>query len=43
MHDPYANYDSDQLGPLTHQLSCQHLLRDLTGTGEIYPQAHWPA
>jgi hypothetical protein len=43
VHDRYQNYDSEALGTLTHQLCCQHLLRDLTGAGEVYPQAHWPA
>jgi hypothetical protein len=43
VHDRYANYDSQALGTLTHQLCCQHLLRDLTGAAETYPQAHWPA
>jgi len=27
---------------LTHQLCCQHLLRDLAGAAEVYPDAHWP-
>lgn len=43
VHDRYQNYDSAALGALTHQLCCQHLLRDLAGAGEVYPQAHWPA
>jgi transposase len=42
VHDRYQNYDSHQLGELTHQLCCQHLLRDLVGAGEAYPDAHWP-
>jgi len=42
VHDRYQNYDSDQLGALTHQLCCAHLLRDLAGAGETYPDAHWP-
>lgn len=42
VHDRYQNYDSAELGELTHQLCCQHLLRDLDGAGEIYPDAHWP-
>jgi hypothetical protein len=25
-----------------HQLCCQHLLRDLAGAAELYPDAHWP-
>jgi transposase len=42
VHDRYQNYDSAELGELTHQLCCQHLLRDVDGAAEIYPQAHWP-
>ena len=42
VHDRYQNYDSGQLGKLTHQLCCQHLLRDLVGAGEAYPDTHWP-
>jgi hypothetical protein len=29
------------LGTLVHQLYC-HLLRDLDGAAEVYPDAHWP-
>jgi hypothetical protein len=42
VHDRYQNYDSAKLGELTHQLCCQHLLRDVDGAGEVYPDAHWP-
>jgi transposase len=42
VHDRYQNYDSAALGALTHQLCCQHLLRDLDGAAEVYPDAHWP-
>jgi hypothetical protein len=42
VHDRYQLYDSAELGELTHQLCCQHLLRDLSGTGETYPDAIWP-
>jgi transposase len=42
VHDRYQNYDSAELGQLTHQLCCQHLLRDLQGAAEVYPDAHWP-
>jgi transposase len=42
VHDRYQNYDSAELGELTHQLCCQHLLRDLDGAGATYPEAHWP-
>lgn len=43
VHDRYCNYDSTVLGGLTHQLCCQHLLRDLAGAGEVYPDEHWPS
>jgi transposase len=42
VHDRYQNYDSAVLGTLAHQLCCQHLLRDLDGAAEAYPDAHWP-
>ncbi|MGQ0777658.1 MAG: IS66 family transposase [Pseudonocardiales bacterium] len=42
VHDRYQNYDSAVLGPLVHQLWCAHLLRDLDGAGEVYPEQHWP-
>jgi transposase len=42
VHDRYQNYDSGELGTLVHQLCCAHLLRDLDGAGEVYPDAHWP-
>jgi transposase len=42
VHDRYHLYDSAQLGTLTHQLCAQHLLRDLAGAAETYPEAHWP-
>lgn len=34
VHDCFHLYDSDQLGKLTHQLCCQHLLGDIDGAGE---------
>jgi len=43
VHDRYQNYDSAQLGPLVHQLCCAHLLRDIHGAAQVYPDAHWPA
>jgi hypothetical protein len=43
VHDRYGAYDSAQLGQLTHQLCCQHILRDLDNAAEIYPDARWPA
>jgi len=42
VHDRYQNYDSAELGPLIHQLCCAHLLRDLDGAAEVYPDAAWP-
>jgi transposase len=42
VHDRYQNYDSAQLGELTHQLCTAHLLRDLADAGEVYPGALWP-
>jgi transposase len=42
VHDRYHLYDSTEIGELTHQLCCQHLLRDLASAAETYPEAHWP-
>ncbi len=42
VHDRYQNYDSAKLGTLVHQLCCAHLLRDLAGATEVYPDAVWP-
>lgn len=42
VHDRYQAYDSAELGELTHQLCCQHLLRDAADAGEVYPDAIWP-
>ena len=42
VHDRYATYDSAQLGMLIHQLCCAHLLRDLDGAAQVYPDAVWP-
>jgi transposase len=42
VHDRYQNYDSAQLGELTHQLCCAHLCRDLDAAAEVYPDAQWP-
>lgn len=41
VHDRYQNYDSAQLGELTHQLCCAHLGRDLDAAAEVYPDAAW--
>jgi transposase len=42
VHDRYQNYDSAVFGELVHQLCCAHLVRDLAGAGEVYPDAIWP-
>lgn len=43
VRDRYHNYDSAALSTLVHQLCCQHLLRDLEGAADVFPDAHWPA
>jgi hypothetical protein len=43
VHDRYQNYDAEPFAHLLHQLCCAHLLRDLAGAGEVYPDEHWPA
>jgi len=40
VHDRYVNYDS--FGEVSHQLCCQHLLRDLEDAAQSYPDAIWP-
>jgi transposase len=40
VHDRYQNYDS--FDGISHQLCCQHLLRDLEDAAESYPDAIWP-
>ena len=40
VHDRYQNYD--KFPGLTHQLCCQHLLRDLADAAQSYPGAIWP-
>ena len=40
VHDRYQNYDS--FDGISHQLCCQHLLRDLEDAAESYPSAIWP-
>jgi transposase len=42
VHDRYQNYDSAQLGTLVHQLCTAHLLRDVDGAAQVYPDAAWP-
>ncbi len=40
VHDRYQNYDS--FPGISHQLCCQHLLRDLEDAAQSYPEAIWP-
>jgi transposase len=40
VHDRYANYDA--FAEISHQLCCQHLLRDLEDAAQTYPDAIWP-
>ncbi len=40
VHDRYQNYDS--FDRISHQLCCQHLLRDLEDAAQSYPDAIWP-
>jgi hypothetical protein len=40
VHDRYQNYD--HFDGISHQLCCQHLLRDLEDAAESYPDAIWP-
>jgi transposase len=40
VHDRYQNYD--KFPGITHQLCCQHLLRDLADAAQSYPGAIWP-
>jgi hypothetical protein len=42
VHDRYQNYDSLEFGVLAHQLCVAHLLRDLDGAAQVYPDAVWP-
>jgi hypothetical protein len=42
VHDRYTVYDHETFAHITHQLCTQHLLRDLAGAGEAYPDAIWP-
>ncbi|MFF2124582.1 transposase [Streptomyces olivochromogenes] len=42
VHDRYQVYDSAQLGDLNHQLCLAHVLRDLAGAAELYPDQPWP-
>ena len=39
VHDRYQNYDS--FDGISHQLCCQHLLRDLEDAAQTYPDAIW--
>ncbi|MGO9218714.1 MAG: IS66 family transposase, partial [Streptosporangiaceae bacterium] len=40
VHDRYVNYDS--FAGISHQLCCQHLLRDLEDAAQAYPDVIWP-
>jgi transposase len=46
VHDRYQNYDSAEPaalgGTFIHQFCTQHILRDLAGAAELYPDAVWP-
>lgn len=42
VHDRYNLYDNKAFAGIVHQLCTQHLLRDLAGAGETYPDAVWP-
>jgi transposase len=42
VHDRYTVYDHAEFAGVVHQLCCQHLLRDVDGAGEVYPEEHWP-
>lgn len=42
VHDRYTVYDHETFDTIVHQLCCAHLLRDLAGAGETYPEAVWP-
>lgn len=43
VHDRYHLYDNEVFKHIVHQLCTQHLLRDLEGAAEVYPDAFWPA
>jgi transposase len=40
VHDRYQNYDA--IPGVLHQLCCAHILRDLEGAAQAYPDAIWP-
>ncbi|WP_327045243.1 transposase [Microbispora sp. NBC_01189] len=46
VHDRYKAYDSTELidlgGRFEHQFCAAHILRDLQGAAETYPDANWP-
>jgi hypothetical protein len=42
VHDRYQNYDAAPFAHLLHQLCTAHLLRDLEGVAELYPDEVWP-
>lgn len=43
VHDRYTVYDHETFNTIVHQLCSAHLLRDLAGAGETYPEAIWPS
>jgi transposase len=42
VHDRYTVYEHETFNKIVHQLCTAHLLRDLAGAGETYPEAIWP-
>jgi hypothetical protein len=42
VHDRYHLYDNEVFNKIVHQLCTQHLLRDLEGAAQTYPDAIWP-
>jgi hypothetical protein len=42
VHDRYTVYDHEAFTGIVHQLCTAHLLRDLAGAAEVYPDALWP-
>ena len=42
VHDRYQLYDNTEFRHVAHQLCCAHLLRDLQGAAEVYPDELWP-
>jgi hypothetical protein len=42
VHDRYTVYDHETFNKIVHQLCTAHLLRDLAGAAETYPEQVWP-